>query len=58
MNENLEIEAKLGHFEFRGQGVKALEKITETFIIPESIKSSNASNKCVFNAGISQKNFF
>ena len=56
--ENLEIEAKLGHFEFRGEGVKALEKITETFIIPDSIKSSNPSNKYVFNAGISQKNFF
>ena len=56
--ENLEIEAKLGHFEFRGEGVKVLEKITETFIIPESIKTSNLSNKYFFNAGILQKNFF
>jgi len=56
--ENLEIESKLGHFEFKGEGVKVLEKITETFIIPESIKTSNLSNKYFFNAGILQKNFF
>lgn len=56
--DKLEIEAKLGHFEFKGEGVKVLEKITETFIIPESIKTSSMSNKYVFNAGILQKNFF
>ena len=56
--DKLEIEAKLGHFEFRGEGVKVLEKINETFIIPESINTSIMSNKYVFNAGILQKNFF
>ena len=56
--ENLEIEAKLGRFDFHGDGVKTLEKINETFIIPESIKSSNLNNKFIFNAGIHQKDFF
>ena len=56
--ENLEIEAKLGRFDFHGDGVKALEKIKDTFLIPESIKSSTPNNKFIFNAGIQQKDFF
>ena len=56
--ENLEIEAKLGRFEFKGDSVKAFEKINEIFIIPESIKPSNPCNKYLFNAGILQKDFF
>ena len=56
--EYLEIEAKLGRFEFKGDGVKVLEKINEIFIIPESVKSSIPNNKFIFNAGISQKNFY
>ena len=56
--ENLEIEAKLGRFDFQGDGVKVLEKIKETFLIPESIKSSIPNNKFIFNAGIQQKDFF
>ena len=54
---NLEIEAKLGRFDFKGEGLKVLEKIKETFIIPESIKST-PTNKFIFNAGIPQKDFF
>ena len=34
-----------------------LEKINEIFIIPDSIKNSQA-NKFIFNAGIQQKDFF
>ena len=56
--EYLEIEAKLGRFEFKGDGVKVLEKINEIFIIPERVKPSIPNNKFIFNAGISQKNFF
>ena len=56
--ENLEIEAKLGRFEFKGDSVKVLEKINDIFIIPDSIKTTNNNNKCIFNSGISQKNFF
>ena len=56
--ENLEIEAKLGYFDFKGDNVKVLEKINETFIIPETIKPSTPSNKYIFNSGISQKNFY
>ena len=56
--ENLEIEAKLGRFEFKGDSVKAFEKINEIFIIPESIKPSTPGNKYLFNAGILQKDFF
>ena len=56
--ENLEIEAKLGRFEFKGDSVRAFEKINEIFIIPESIKPSNHLNKYQFNAGIPQKDFF
>ena len=56
--ECLEIEAKLGRFDFKGDGVKVLEKINETFIIPESIKTSLPNNRFIFNAGISPKNFY
>jgi hypothetical protein len=56
--ENLEIEAKLGRFVFKGDSVRVLEKINDIFIIPDDIKSSNSNYKYSFNSGISQKNFF
>lgn len=56
--DNLEIEAKLGRFVFKGDSVKVLEKINDIFIIPDDIKSSNNNSKYIFNSGISQKNFF
>jgi len=56
--ENLEIEAKLGRFEFKGDQVKVLEKINETFIIHDNIKTSNPDTKFFFNAGIPLKDFF
>ena len=56
--ENLEIEAKLGKFEFKGDHVKVLEKINETFIIQDNIKTSNPNTKFIFNAGISSKDFY
>jgi hypothetical protein len=56
--EDLEIEAKLGKFEFKGDHVKVLEKINETFIIQDNIKTSNPNTKFIFNAGISSKDFY
>ena len=56
--EDLEIEAKLGKFEFKGDHVKVLEKINETFIIQDNIKTSNPNTKFIFNAGISLKDFY
>ena len=56
--EDLEIEAKLGKFEFKGDHVKVLEKINETFIIHDNIKTSNPNTKFIFNAGISSKDFY
>ena len=35
-----------------------LEKINETFIIPDTVKSPNPNTKFVFNAGISTRDFF
>lgn len=54
----LEIEAKLGRFDFKGEGVKILERISETFIIPDNIKESKTLNKYFFIAGVPQVNFF
>ena len=54
----LEIEAKLGRFDFKGDSVKCLEKIDETFIIPDNLKSSNQNTKFTFNAGIIPKDFY
>ena len=56
--ECLEIEAKLGRFEFRGDAVKCLERINETFIIPDNLKTSNPNSKYFFNAGIIPKDFY
>ena len=56
--ENLEIEAKLGKFEFIGDQVKVLEKINEIFIIHDNIKTTNPNTKFIFNAGISLKDFY
>ena len=56
--EDLEIEAKLGKFEFKGDHVKVLDKINETFIIHDNIKTSNPNTKFIFNAGILSKDFY
>ena len=56
--ENLEIEAKLGEFEFKGDQVKVLEKIDETFIIHDNIKTANPGTKFSFKAGRSLKDFY
>ena len=56
--ECLEIEAKLGRFEFKGDAVKCLERINETFIIPDNLKTSNPNSKYFFNAGIIPKDFY
>ena len=56
--ENLEIEAKLGRFEFRGDSMKNFEKINEIFIIPNSINKNDQKNKYNFVAGVPPRNFF
>ena len=56
--ENLEIEAKLGRFEFKGDYVRNFEKINEIFVIPDSIHTPNPQNKFNFVAGILPRNFF
>lgn len=56
--ENLEIEAKLGRFEFKGEAMKNFEKINEIFIIPESIKTSELKNKYNFISGVYPRNFY
>ena len=55
--EYLEIEAKLGKFEFKGDSIKVLDKIYETFIIPDTIPN-NQNNRFIFHAGVLQKDFF
>ena len=49
--ENLEIEAKLGRFEFKGDYVKNFERINEIFVIPDSVHTPHPQNK--FNLSIS-----
>ena len=56
--ENLEIEAKLGRFEFRGDSMKNFEKINEIFIIPNSINKNDQKNKYNFVSGVPPRNFF
>ncbi len=56
--EYLEIEAKLGRFEFTGESVKNLSKIQEIFIIPDLKNSFSNSNKYTFVAGLSPADFF
>ena len=55
--ENLEIEAKLGRFEFEGEFMKNLEKINEIFVIPDNIKKTY-NEKFNFVAGVCPRNFF
>ena len=54
----LEIEAKLGRFEFKGESVQALEQIQDIFVIPDSLKNSKHGNKFNFNAGINPRDFY
>ena len=56
--EYLEIEAKLGHFEFKGEAVKNLAFISEIFVIPDSIKVPHSNNKFQFVAGLNPADFF
>ena len=56
--ENLEIEAKLGHFEFKGESMKNFEKINEIFIIPDTINTHEQKNKYNFVSGVPDRNFF
>ena len=56
--ENLEIEAKLGRFDFKGESMKNFEKINEIFIIPDSINKNDQKNKYNFVSGVLPRNFF
>ena len=56
--ENLEIEAKLGKFEFKGEAVRNFERINEKFIIPDLPYSKNSQNQFNFVAGVAPRNFF
>ena len=56
--ENLEIEAKLGRFEFTGASMKNFEKINEIFVIPDNIETHFSVNKYNFVSGVSPRNFF
>ena len=53
---NLEIEAKLGRFEFKGSAIKNFESINEIFIIPDLNHFPNS--KFNFKAGIMPRDFF
>ena len=55
--KNLEIEAKLGRFEFEGEFMKNLEKINEIFVIPDNIKKT-FNEKFNFVTGVYPRNFF
>ena len=55
---NLEIEAKLGRFEFKGNAVKNFEKINEIFILPDFSHNPNHENKFNFVAGVLPKDFY
>ena len=55
---NLEIEAKLGRFEFKGSAVKNFEKINEIFILPDFSHNPNHENKFNFVAGVLPKDFY
>ena len=56
--ENLEIEAKLGRFEFKGEAMKNFEKINDIFIIPDSIRTQDHKNKYNFISGVCARNFY
>ena len=56
--ENLEIEAKLGRFEFKGEAMKNFEKINDIFIIPDSIRTQDQKNKYNFISGVCARNFY
>ena len=56
--ENLEIEAKLGRFEFKGDYVKNFERINEIFVIPDSVHTPHPQNKFNFVAGLLPRNFY
>ena len=57
--ENLEIEAKLGRFEFKGDFVSNFEKINEIFIIPDKDQLvPSPKNKFNFVSGVSPRDFF
>lgn len=54
--DNLEIEAKLGHFEFKGSAIMSFARIQETFLIPEFLKMKEFAYE--FAAGISPDCFY
>ena len=58
--ENIEIEAKLGHFDFRGSNILGFRDITDTFKIPyyDKIHKDYHKYQYMFNSGLNENQFF